>query len=115
MPLDSTPLPEQSLEERALRHALAFFTDESKWCRKGMSGPSGSKCIGYAVLEYLQDRDLRDRYGVTFSFGAELDEILGLPICQNWNDDICPNFAALKAHLRARIAYYEDQRMKVAA
>ena len=118
MPFDGTDYqPEQRLEERALRHALAFFTDESKWA-SGVSGSfkKGNVCVGVAMLK-------GGGYGIPYSFAVTQtarDEVyqfisraLGKPDVISWNDTT--NFATMMAHLRTRIAYYEDQRMKVAA
>jgi len=118
MPRDGTSYePEMSLEERALRHALAFFSGPEKWSRGSSLGPGGSQCIGMALAN-------------GFAFGArlvcectgsqliQLNEALGfkgLYHLADWNDGLCPDFATMIAHLRKRIKYYEDERLKVAA
>ena len=110
MPFDGTDYqPEQSLEERALRHALAFFTDESKWHR-GMSahGLNGSMCVGLAIIRGAKHYDPNsdpDYFFADGALGRENDVWVA-----DWNSN-CPSFTALKAHLKSRIEYYTKQRL----
>ena len=102
---------EITLEEKALRHALAFFSDESKWMRGSVGSINeGRMCVGMAIVTgsgLTRPLNMAGRFFV--------DSALGIEGTANWNDNICPDFATLKAHLRKRIKHYEDQRMKVAA
>ncbi len=118
MPRDGT-FPEMSLEEKALRHADAFFTDESKWHRgSGCFGPGGSMggtmCVGVVLIRGAEDA-LQCEYSREHQFrwatGAlGLPQIYGQTV-GHWNR-ACPDFATLKAHLKSRIEYYQNQRFK---
>ncbi len=112
MPFDGTDYqPEQSLELKALRHALAFFSDESRWHR-GMDcfgpgqEPNRAKCVGAAIC-----------YGAKGGFTQWnwISEILGITDSVGRFNRDCPDFATLIAHLKTRIAYYESQRMSAYA
>ena len=109
MPFDGTEYhddPEISLEEKALRHALAFFSDESKWMR-GDAGSlkEGRMCVGMALVTGgLLARPLNDA-GRLF-----VDQALGVSRAANWNDT-CPDFKTMKAHLETRIAFYQQKRL----
>ncbi len=102
-----------SQEERALRNADAFFSDESKWHRGHLAcGDNGSRCVGQAIIDgdvgagrfggwTLADRACRAKNMFGFLIRAA-----------QWNVR-CRDFATMKAHLKKRIEYYEDVRMKV--
>ena len=99
-------MPEMSLEEQALRHADEFFTGPENWFRGDVGGPGGSKCLGMAILDALR---VNGNPGARF--GPDVDKITGIWVTSNWNDNICPSFAALKAKLQERIEYYQKQRL----
>ncbi len=98
---------EMTLEEQALIHADEFFTDESKWAKGHFNNGNGGICIMEAMFRF------RHEIGIsvvsTFEMATSALDIAGCPI--NWNDSICPNFAALKAKLQERILYYQKQRL----
>ena len=99
--------PEQRLEERALRYADAYFTDGSKWAKGHFNNGNGGICIMEAMFRF------RHEIGIsvvsTFEMTTSALDIAGCPI--NWNDSICPDFAALKAKLHERILFYQKQRL----
>lgn len=114
MPLDGTDYqPEITLEEKALRHALAYFSGPEKWWRAGKPTPEWElgmerTCIGIIMCRFLVQHDpLIGRW-------TWIDKTLAVPEATAWNDN-CPSFATMIAHLKSRIKYYEDERMKVAA
>ena len=111
---------EMSLEERALRHADAFFTDESRWLRGGNA--QGDKlCVGMAMLRGAGAVGCKYWHGLSGELRPtctpEQEQVairalnVGCRIIQ-WNDVGCPNFAAMQAHLRTRIEYYTKERLK---
>ena len=106
MPRDGSS-PEMSLEERALRYADAFFTDESRWYQGGFQGPNGRICVLGAFCRF-GGKCGKDAGEMVITARQALNERSpGF-----WNDNTCPNFAALKAKLQERIEYYQNQRLK---
>ena len=112
MPFDGTEYqPEQSLEERALRHALAFFSGPEKWWQDRNDGKTiGSTCVGLLMIRFY-DAAIRER-SIKFDWVSDVLDVQHAP---SWNDAPDMTFATMIAHLRKRIKHYEDQRMKVAA
>ena len=115
MPFDGTdfqPLGRlhMSTEEKALRYADDFFSDESKWAQGHFINENGGVCIMEAMFRFRKD-------ATGFASGAfeMARSALAVGDCVvNWNET-CPDFATLKAHLRARIKYYEDKRLGLTA
>ncbi len=99
-------MPEMSLEEQALRHADEFFTGPEKWAQRTFENDEGGICIGRAFINFLDAQEGADT-PTAYSLGTRA---LGMVSIIGWNDT-CPNFAALKAHLRSRIEYYQNQRL----
>lgn len=106
MPFDGS-FTEMRLEERALRHALAFYTGPEKWERKepGGRGPHGGLCVGLAIAAIAEKSHAFDKCGA-------VADILDVTDVMYWNDRVCPSFAALIAHLKRRIAFYTQKRLK---
>ena len=104
MPFDGTSYHEEmSTEEKALRHALRFFNDESKWEQhdhKG-AGPNGSYCVGRVLIQCP---------GKLCNIG----DALGLAKDQSWSrwNDTLPDFATMITHLETRIAFYVAARVR---
>ena len=98
---------EITLEEKALRHALAFFSDESKWAQRTFENDEGGICIGRAFINFLRTKE-GDKSSYAFEIGTRA---LGTDSLTGWNDSLS-NLAALKAHLRTRIEYYTGKRLK---
>ena len=96
-------MPEMSLEEQALRHADAFFTGPEKWHRGAEAFDpkgTGAMCVGAALIRGTENAG-NDLGGKDRFLWAE--KPLGLTeLVAYWNMQ-CPDYAALKAHLRTRI------------
>ena len=96
---------EMSLEERALRHADEFFSGPEKWWRGDNSVPKVADCVGLVIQQFHHKET--GRLTSTFRLANKALNVKDAPA---WNDD-CPDFTALKAHLKSRIAYYTKKRL----
>jgi len=103
-------MDKMSLEERALRHADKFFTDEHMWWRGGDEHPKmGATCVGLLLNKYRRDA-LNLGMGLLGDGGFKWpSEVMGVPHVTKWNDAL-PSFKAMKSALKARIKYYKGLR-----
>lgn len=97
-----------SLEEKALRHADKFFTDERLWWRVGRPNPGiRATCVGLLLNKYRRSAQ-GNRQGSDGGF-QWASEVMGVPRVTAWNDSL-HSFKAMKSALKARIEHYKGMR-----
>lgn len=96
-----------SLEEKALRYADGFLTDERLWWHGDHVHPNiDATCVGILLNNYRRKTQPQGELADGFIWASK---VMGVLSVTKWNDGL-PSFEAMKSALKARIKHYKGLR-----